>query len=177
MSPSGAPLEGMRPSFTPALGHSALTPLYDAAIAVPTREHVWRSRMIETLALRAGERLLDVGCGTGSLLLTLSGHARGASLTGLDPDREVLERARVPRPSVLQLTSHSYTMYILASCKHMVSSANAQGRSDNSTKSLDRHFKELPISQEECEGDHTARHRGKSGQHSGQSGLHTSTNR
>lgn len=50
-------------TYTPALGHRALTPLYDAVIALATRENVWRGRLIDAIALKAGERLLDVGCG------------------------------------------------------------------------------------------------------------------
>ncbi|MBX9745432.1 MAG: class I SAM-dependent methyltransferase, partial [Hyphomonadaceae bacterium] len=58
-------------AFTPALGVRALTPLYDSAIALLTRENIWRSALIEAIALQKGERLLDVGCGTGSLAVRL----------------------------------------------------------------------------------------------------------
>lgn len=81
-------------AYTPALGHRALTPLYDATIALATRESVWRGRLLETIGLRSGERLLDVGCGTGSLLAALARKTPGASLVGLDPDPDVLARAR-----------------------------------------------------------------------------------
>jgi len=80
-------------SYTPALGHKTLTPLYDAAIALATRERVWRSLLIKAVALKAGERLLDVGCGTGSLLWALARGTPGAVLVGLDPDPDVLARA------------------------------------------------------------------------------------
>jgi len=36
--------------FTPALGHRSLTGLYDAAIALMTRERVWRSALLAQLA-------------------------------------------------------------------------------------------------------------------------------
>ena len=80
--------------YTPALGHKALTPFYDAAIALATRESVWRGRMIEAIALKSDERLLDVGCGTGSLLWALAGRTPSAALVGLDPDPDVLARAK-----------------------------------------------------------------------------------
>lgn len=80
-------------AFTPALGLRALTPLYDAAIGLLTREDVWRSALVEALALQPGERLLDVGCGTGSLLVRLARAQPLAMLLGLDPDADVLARA------------------------------------------------------------------------------------
>lgn len=81
-------------SFRPALGHRLLTPLYDAAIALLTREPVWRSALVDTIALKDGERLLDVGCGTGSLAVRLATVEPGAQVHGIDPDPDVLRRAR-----------------------------------------------------------------------------------
>lgn len=81
-------------TFTPALGVRALTPLYDSAIALLARENVWRSALIEAIALQKGERLLDVGCGTGSLAVRLAAAEPGAEVHGIDPDPDVLQRAR-----------------------------------------------------------------------------------
>lgn len=81
-------------TFTPVLGFRTLTPLYDAAIALLTREKVWRSALIEAIALQKDERLLDVGCGTGSLAVRLATVEPGAQVHGIDPDPDVLQRAR-----------------------------------------------------------------------------------
>jgi ubiquinone/menaquinone biosynthesis C-methylase UbiE len=88
-----APQDEPRPAFTPALGVAALTPLYDAAIILLTREARWRRALLAAADLRSGQRLLDVGCGTGSLALLFARHAPGARIAGLDPDPQVLARA------------------------------------------------------------------------------------
>ena len=80
--------------FTPALGDERLTPLYDLAIGLLTREQVWRSRLVRQIAPTSGDQILDVGCGTGSLAILLKRFAPDAKVIALDPDRVVLTRAR-----------------------------------------------------------------------------------
>lgn len=79
--------------FTPALGFRWLTPLYDIAIAVLTRERKWRKLLLRQITPASGERILDVGCGTGSLAILLKRQAPDAVVIGLDPDAEILKRA------------------------------------------------------------------------------------
>lgn len=81
-------------SYTPALGRREWTGLYDLAIALMTREGRWRNALVAQCAPRGDETILDVGCGTGSLLALIARRAPGAHLIGIDPDPEVLERAR-----------------------------------------------------------------------------------
>ncbi len=76
--------------FTPAMGDSRLTPLYDFAIRWLTREHIWRDMLIQQINISASDRILDVGCGTGSLAIRLKGAEPAAEVIGLDPDDEVL---------------------------------------------------------------------------------------
>lgn len=79
--------------FTPALGFAVLTPAYDAAIGLLTRERLWRTRLVELVDPQPGDRILDVGCGTGSLAIALSLREPGCSVIGLDPDPRVLQIA------------------------------------------------------------------------------------
>jgi ubiquinone/menaquinone biosynthesis C-methylase UbiE len=48
----------------------------------------------DALLPQAGERVLDVGCGTGTLLRAAGRRQPGAELIGADPDPAVLRRAR-----------------------------------------------------------------------------------
>lgn len=57
----------------------------------------WRRLVAERVAEHVGgdgSRVLDVACGTGDLSLTISDHAEGAEVTGLDFCRPMLDVAR-----------------------------------------------------------------------------------
>lgn len=73
-------------SYTPAAGYHILTPLYDFGLAVTTREHVWRDRLVHHMALTKGEVILDIGSGTGNLALAIGRHSQGVRYFGIDPD-------------------------------------------------------------------------------------------
>lgn len=81
-------------TYTPAAGHHWLTPFYDFGVAALTREHRWRSALIEQLRPGPSDVVVDVGCGTGSLLVRVGNVAPSAQLIGVDPDPNVLARAR-----------------------------------------------------------------------------------
>jgi ubiquinone/menaquinone biosynthesis C-methylase UbiE len=78
--------------FVPGLGRGALTPFYDLVhrFVGLGRMH---QEMIRLAELRPGLRVLDVGCGTGNLLLALGRERTGLDLVGLDPDRRALAMA------------------------------------------------------------------------------------
>jgi len=80
-------------TFTPALGHPALSAFYDPAIALLTRERVWRARLLEQVAPKSGETIVDLGCGTGSFAVSLAQRAPGTRIIGVDPDSDILRRA------------------------------------------------------------------------------------
>ncbi len=80
-------------TFTPALGRFAPTRFYDPVVAL-TRERLWRALTAMHVAPRAGDVIVDVGCGTGSLASMLAGAEPRARVIGVDPDPEVLAIAR-----------------------------------------------------------------------------------
>lgn len=80
--------------YVPALGYRWLTPAYDAVVRYTTRERRFKSALLEQAALRAGERVLDLACGTATLTIAAKQRAPSAQITGLDADPEILQRAR-----------------------------------------------------------------------------------
>jgi ubiquinone/menaquinone biosynthesis C-methylase UbiE len=81
------------PKYIHAMGHRALTPLYDPFIRLVLRERILRERLIERLSLRAGSRLLDVGCGTGTLAILARQKYPHAEVIGIDGDPEIVDLA------------------------------------------------------------------------------------
>lgn len=81
-------------TYTPAAGYHFLTPLYDAGVRLTTREAVWRNALVECLAPKDGDILLDIGAGTGSLAPLVARQNPATRYYGIDPDRHALDIAR-----------------------------------------------------------------------------------
>jgi ubiquinone/menaquinone biosynthesis C-methylase UbiE len=79
--------------FTPPLG-TGDTEDYDRAIRRWTRELRWRGAMLDLLAPRPGEAIVDVGCGTGSFAILLKKQHPQILVAGIDPDAQALGIAR-----------------------------------------------------------------------------------
>lgn len=84
---------GRAHDFLPALSFRVLTPLYDPVLRWTMREDAFRERLVRQADIQASDRVLDLGCGTGSLALRLKRAAPEAVVTGVDPDPEVLRIA------------------------------------------------------------------------------------
>ncbi|HEY6073266.1 MAG TPA: class I SAM-dependent methyltransferase [Anaerolineales bacterium] len=81
------------PRYIRALSFQWLTPVYDPLIRWTFREQFLKHRLIERAGIQPGQRVLDLGCGTGTLTLMIKQAAPEALVTGLDGDEEVLEIA------------------------------------------------------------------------------------
>src|SRR5256885_17261434 len=84
---------GSRERYVPALGRDALTALYDPLIRRTTRERAFKERLLDQAALAPGQRVLDVGCGTGTLTVWAKQREPGIEISGIDGDAAVLPRA------------------------------------------------------------------------------------
>lgn len=80
--------------FTPALGRAEFTPQYDRVIAIMTRERRWRARLLTALAPAAGETIVDLGGGTGTMALLVKKARPECEVVVVDPDPAVLNIAR-----------------------------------------------------------------------------------
>lgn len=87
-------------AYTPPLGFAALTPFYDRAIGLFTREAHWRSKLSDAIDARSGEMILDVGSGTGSLGIMITSREPDVRYRGIDPDADAVRSARLKAKSV-----------------------------------------------------------------------------
>ena len=80
--------------YIPALAFTRLTSWYDPIVRWTTREEMFRTRLVAQSGVRPGDRVLDVGCGTGTLAIKIIQGQPGATITGLDGDPAVLSQAK-----------------------------------------------------------------------------------
>jgi hypothetical protein len=80
-------------SFIPAAGHDFALPLYDPLVSLAGAD-ARRQLLIDRARLSAGQRVLDVGCGTGTLAIAIK-RAYPASKSA----RSTLIRGRCRAPS------------------------------------------------------------------------------
>jgi ubiquinone/menaquinone biosynthesis C-methylase UbiE len=79
--------------YLPALRFPSLTRLYDPVVRLTTREGRFKSILIEQADPARGQRILDLGCGTGTLAIQVKQQQPQAKVVGLDADPEMLAQA------------------------------------------------------------------------------------
>ena len=79
--------------FIPALRFHFLTPLYDWVVKWSSKEVMFKQSLIQQATLTDGLKVLDVGCGTGSLLSMLDDKQENLELHGIDIDPKSLKIA------------------------------------------------------------------------------------
>jgi ubiquinone/menaquinone biosynthesis C-methylase UbiE len=78
--------------YIPAAGRDSLLRFYDPLTRLLGVARL-RERLLDAAGVEAGERVLDLGCGTGAAALQLARRQPGARIVGLDPDAKALARA------------------------------------------------------------------------------------
>lgn len=85
---------GRRESFMPALKYRWLTPLYDSLIRMTLPEETIKGEFIRRASIQDGDHVLDVGCGSGTLMIMIKKAHPAATVWGLDADKEIIRRAK-----------------------------------------------------------------------------------
>ncbi len=83
--------ESHRP-FVPGMGVAWLLPLYDPVTRLLRLDGARRDLLFQA-DLRPGHHVLDVGCGTGSLVVLAKQLFPDVNVVGVDPDEKALARA------------------------------------------------------------------------------------
>ncbi|WP_431195922.1 class I SAM-dependent methyltransferase [Mycobacterium camsae] len=79
--------------YLPATGHTALLPAYDLISQLMGFDSVYR-RLIAQAELADGQHVLEIGCGTGNVIIRAKRSRPGIDAVGSDPDPSILVRAR-----------------------------------------------------------------------------------
>jgi len=79
--------------YLPAMGRQWLLPLYDpfSRLVGAGRVH---QQLLDRAEIRPGQRVLEIGCGTGNLLRALLRRQPEVDAVGIDPDQAALRLAR-----------------------------------------------------------------------------------
>lgn len=80
--------------YVPALSYDFLTPLYDPLIALTNWEKTFKRDLRLQADVQAGERVLDLACGTATLSVAIKKEQPAAEVHGLDGDEQILAKAR-----------------------------------------------------------------------------------
>ena len=85
-------VSGTGREYLPGMGRAWLLPLYDPMTRLLGVERIHR-RLLDQADLRPGQTVLEIGCGTGNLLLAAKETQPAVTAVGVDPDLAALARA------------------------------------------------------------------------------------
>jgi ubiquinone/menaquinone biosynthesis C-methylase UbiE len=83
-----------REGYVAALRFPALNRAFDPLVRLTMRETRFKRKLLDQAAIEPGQRVLDLGCGTGTLAILAKQAIPDAEVVGLDGDPNILEQAR-----------------------------------------------------------------------------------
>src|SRR5258705_9825049 len=90
---SGVEMAESARNYLPAAGKDLFLPFYDPLVKLLGGDKARRA-LLDQAALRPGQRVLDVGCGTGTLAILVKRLHPDVEVVGVDPDPKALVRAK-----------------------------------------------------------------------------------
>ncbi|WP_044518984.1 class I SAM-dependent methyltransferase [Mycolicibacterium septicum] len=81
-----------RHDYLPAAGHDAFLPGYDLLTRILGMNPAYRD-LVAQAGIADGQRVVEIGCGTGNLTVRAKKACPGADIVGTDPDPRALRRA------------------------------------------------------------------------------------
>ena len=98
-------MNDLKEEFIPALKYRTLTWIYDPLLKWAMREVTFKRDLIQQARVAPHQRVLDIGCGTGTLTMMIKSTHPDTDVVGIDADSEALEIARRKATQLgLQLT-------------------------------------------------------------------------
>ncbi|MCC6457970.1 MAG: methyltransferase domain-containing protein [Caldilineaceae bacterium] len=133
--------------YIPALSFHSLTPFYDPLLQWVMQEDRFKQMLVEQAGVDQGQRVLDLGCGTGTLTRMLQYSYPTAQITGLDIDSAILALAQRKAGSLpiqwirgaateLPLPSDSYDRILTSLTLHHLTTADKQRALDECIRVL-----------------------------------------
>lgn len=80
--------------YIPALEYDWLTPFYDLLLRLTMPESIFKNQLVKQAQIEKDYHILDVGCGTGNLVILIKKTYPESEVVGLDVDKKILEIAR-----------------------------------------------------------------------------------
>ena len=87
-------VDKQQPSYIPALFHDWLTPCYDTLIRWTMPEATFKRQLVAEAEIKKDDRILDLGCGTATLMILIKRMHAAATVIGIDGDPRILEIGR-----------------------------------------------------------------------------------